>query len=299
MSEPVILRTKEDLRRWRRREETLALVPTMGALHGGHVELIRLAAQHADRVLVSIFVNPTQFGPGEDYDSYPRTLRADLQTLAREPVDAVFVPSVEEMYPSFPERGRVQIRVGPAAKILEGAQRPGHFDGVCQVVAKLFNMTDPQVAVFGQKDAQQLAVIRQMVEDLNYPIHILAAPTVRETDGLALSSRNAYLSTEERLAATSLRRALNAGLLAGAASGGVDPIAAVNAALQEMIAEPLVHPEYAAVVRDGTFELVAQATVGSVEMVGNPVGELTLLVAARVGDTRLIDNMQWRVKPDV
>lgn len=295
MTEPVLLRGVDELRRWRKAGETLGFVPTMGALHRGHLSLTEVAAERADRVLVSIFVNPTQFGPDEDYDRYPRTLEADMRAVGEYPVDAVFVPSVEEMYPNFPEPAQVSLRVGPLFDVLDGAKRPGHFDGVCQVVAKLFNLVGPQVAVFGQKDAQQVAVIRQMVKDLNFPVEIVAAPTVRESDGLALSSRNAYLSTEQRLAAPTLYRALQDGVAAGRAEDG-GPVQAVNAALQTMLSEPKLRPEYAAVVSDDTFEVVALATVGNTALLHPPVGELTLLVAAQLGDTRLIDNVQWKAK---
>lgn len=282
------------LRQWRQQPGTVALVPTMGALHEGHLSLVRQAGELAERVVVSIFVNPTQFGPNEDYARYPRTLAADLEALADLSVDAVFVPSADEMYPDPP--ARVSLRVGDLGSILEGASRPGHFDGVCQVVAKLFNLVQPQVAVFGEKDAQQLAVIRQLVRDLNFPVEIVGAPIVRESDGLARSSRNAYLSTEERLAAPVLFRSLEQGIAAGSANGRVDPPAAVNQVMQTLVSEPLVEPEYAAVVNRDSFELVALATVGNVEYFNPPKGDLTLLVAARLGNTRLIDNRHWKVE---
>lgn len=289
-----LLESISALRQWRQQPGTVALVPTMGALHEGHLSLVRQAGELAERVVVSIFVNPTQFGPNEDYARYPRTLAADLEALADLSVDAVFVPSADEMYPDPP--ARVSLRVGDLGSILEGASRPGHFDGVCQVVAKLFNLVQPQVAVFGEKDAQQLAVIRQLVRDLNFPVEIVGAPIVRESDGLARSSRNAYLSTEERLAAPVLFRSLEQGIAAGSANGQVDPPAAVNQVMQTLVSEPLVEPEYAAVVNRDSFELVALATVGNVEYFNPPKGDLTLLVAARLGNTRLIDNRHWKVE---
>ncbi|MFT0761604.1 pantoate--beta-alanine ligase [Actinomyces sp. F1_1611] len=289
-----LLESISALRQWRQQPGTVALVPTMGALHEGHLSLVRQAGELAERVVVSIFVNPTQFGPNEDYARYPRTLSADLEALADLSVDAVFVPSADEMYPDPP--ARVSLRVGDLGSILEGASRPGHFDGVCQVVAKLFNLVQPQVAVFGEKDAQQLAVIRQLVRDLNFPVEIVGAPIVRESDGLARSSRNAYLSTEERLAAPVLFRSLEQGIAAGSANGQVDPPAAVNQVMQTLVSEPLVEPEYAAVVNRDSFELVALATVGNVEYFNPPKGDLTLLVAARLGNTRLIDNRHWKVE---
>ncbi len=179
-----------------RSQQRIALVPTMGNLHDGHLELVRIAKQHADIVVVSIFVNPTQFGVGEDFDSYPRTLNEDVAKLAGVGTDYVFAPSVDEMYPLLP--APTAINAGSITEQLCGLKRPTHFDGVGIVVSKLFNIVQPDVAVFGQKDYQQLAIIKQLVRDLSYPIDIIAAPIVRANDGLALSSRNQYLSTVER-----------------------------------------------------------------------------------------------------
>jgi len=188
------------------RQQRIALVPTMGNLHDGHLELVRIAKQHADVVVVSIFVNPTQFGAGEDFDSYPRTLDADVAKLATVGTDYVFAPNIDVMYPVLPPP--TAVLAGDIANQLCGQSRPGHFDGVGIVVSKLFNIVQPDVAVFGQKDYQQLAIIKQLVRDLSYPINIIGAPIVRADDGLALSSRNQYLSADERQIAPVLHQAL-------------------------------------------------------------------------------------------
>jgi len=253
---------------------TVALVPTMGALHAGHLSLVERASGLADLVVVSIFVNPLQFGEGEDFDRYPRTLEADVAALARHPVSVVFAPDAAEMYPGGASQTR--IAAGPVAALFEGAVRPGHFDGMLTVVAKLLNIVQPDVAVFGQKDAQQLFLVRQMVAELNLPVRIDAAPIVREADGLALSSRNRYLSGDEARAALVLSRALAAA--AGAGARGAD---AARAAAHEVIArEPGAELDYA--------ELVDPATFLPVD--GGFAGGALAVIAARVGATRLIDN---------
>lgn len=195
-----------DVLQTNRSAQRIALVPTMGNLHDGHLELVKLARQHADIVVVSIFVNPTQFGVGEDFDSYPRTLDADVSKLASVGADMVFAPSVDEMYPVMPPS--TVVRAGSITEQLCGQSRPTHFDGVGIVVAKLFNIVQPDVAIFGQKDYQQLAIIKQIVRDLSYPIDIVGAPIVRASDGLALSSRNQYLTDEERQTAPVLQQEL-------------------------------------------------------------------------------------------
>lgn len=259
-----------------------AVVMTMGALHEGHATLIRGARRIAGedgQVVVTVFVNPLQFGPGEDLDRYPRTLEADL-ALAREAgADAVFAPSVAEVYPG----GEPEVRVtaGAMGERLEGAHRPGHFDGVLTVVAKLLHLTAPDVALFGQKDAQQLALIRRMVRDLNFPVEIVGVPTVREGDNMALSSRNRYLSVADRASALELSRAL----LTGKAAAALGP-AAVRRAARAVLdaaatAEPPVVLDYLALVDPADFT----------EAADDHTGEAILAVAARVGTTRLIDNM--------
>ncbi|MFC4057278.1 pantoate--beta-alanine ligase [Planomonospora corallina] len=250
----------------------LALVPTMGALHEGHRSLIRLARERADHVAVSVFVNPLQFGPGEDYARYPRTFDTDLEVCAEEGAGIVFAPSAEEMY--LPDR-QVGVSAGKMGTIVEGASRPGHFDGMLTVVLKLFNLVRPDVAVFGRKDAQQLALIRRMVLDLDLPIEIVGAPTVREADGLALSSRNRYLSPHERTMALALSRAL----FAGAEQGRPSEIR--RAARAVLDAEPGVDLDYLVLVDPATFTEVGEEYAG----------EAVLAVAARVGTTRLIDNV--------
>lgn len=206
----IICRTKADMREnvrnWKRVGQTVGLVPTMGYLHEGHLALVRMAIQKADRVVASIFVNPTQFGPNEDLATYPRDEKQDLDLLAAEGVDAVFLPSVEEMYGAG---GGTHVDVPGLSGILQGALRPGHFRGVSTVVTKLFNIVAPDIAVFGEKDYQQLTLIRQMVRDLDMPLEIVGHPTVRENDGLAMSSRNVRLSEDHRSEAVMLNRALD------------------------------------------------------------------------------------------
>ena len=256
---------------------TVALVPTMGALHEGHRSLLRRAREVADETVVSIFVNPLQFAAGEDLDRYPRALEADLAMCAEEGVALAFVPSRAEMYPREPV---VRVVAGAMGQRLEGASRAGHFDGVLTVVAKLFGLVRPDVAVFGRKDAQQLALIRAMVADLDLPVRIEGAPLIRDADGLALSSRNAYLTASQRVAALALRRALLAG--AAAAGSGRAPSAIVAAALAVLDRESGVETDYVALVDPDTFEALDDRA--------HAARQAVLAVAARVGSTRLIDN---------
>lgn len=252
----------------------IGFVPTMGALHRGHLSLVDLARDAADLLVASVFVNPLQFGVGEDLDRYPRDEAGDLARLEDAGVGITFLPSVEEMYPEGTE---VRVAVGRLGTILEGAHRPGHFDGVATVVAKLFNIVRPSVAVFGQKDAQQVAVVRQLIGDLDYDIELLVGPTVREEDGLALSSRNAYLSPTERTRARALYRALEAG--SDSLRGGGGPDAAEVSARRILDAEPGIETDYVAAVDPATFERPG------------PSGPVLVAVAAWVGKTRLIDNV--------
>lgn len=259
--------------------KSIALVPTMGALHDGHLALVRRAGELADVVVVSIFVNPLQFGPAEDLARYPRDLDADVARLdgladGSTGVDLVFAPSVAEMYPD----GAVQTRVvaGAAAELYEGAARPGHFDGVLTVVDKLLGIVGPDTVLFGQKDAQQVFLVKRMVADLNLPVAVEVVPIVREPEGLALSSRNRYLSEEQRRAAL----ALSAALEAGAASASLGLEAARAAALEAVDAQALVKLEYLVIVDPETFLAVDAGYWGQARM----------LVAAIVGGTRLIDN---------
>ncbi|EMF01663.1 pantoate--beta-alanine ligase [Streptomyces mobaraensis NBRC 13819 = DSM 40847] len=259
-----------------------AVVMTMGALHEGHATLIREARRLAGpdgQVVVTVFVNPLQFGPNEDLDRYPRTLDADVALAAESGADAVFAPSVAEVYPGGePE---VRISAGPMGERLEGAHRPGHFDGVLTVVAKLLHLSRPDTALFGQKDAQQLAMIRRMVRDLNFPVEIVGVPTVREADGLALSSRNRYLSAADRTSALALSRALSAA--ADAADRGPSAVREAARAVLDGAAtlEPPVVLDYLALVDPADFT----------EVPAGFTGEAVLAVAARVGTTRLIDNI--------
>jgi pantoate--beta-alanine ligase len=278
-----VVRTREELAAalegTRSRGGRVALVPTMGALHAGHAALVgrsRRAVGPDDSVVVSIFVNPLQFGPGEDLDRYPHTFEADLEVCADQGADLVFAPAVEEVYPGGDPQ--VQVDPGPLGSVLEGASRPGHYRGVLTVVAKLFGLVRPDVAVFGQKDYQQLVLVRRMAADLCMGVEVLGAETVRDADGLALSSRNAYLSGAERAAALVLPRALRAGVAAGG-DGGDAVLAAAHAVLAE---EPSVHVDYLALTSSGLTEPHTQ-------------GDARLLVAARVGSTRLIDNLAVRL----
>ena len=256
---------------------TVALVPTMGALHEGHRSLLRRAREVADETVVSIFVNPLQFAAGEDLDRYPRALEADLAMCAEEGVALAFVPSRAQMYPREPV---VRVVAGPMGQRFEGASRAGHFDGVLTVVAKLFGLVRPDVAVFGRKDAQQLALVRAMVADLDLPVRIEGAPLIRDADGLALSSRNAYLTASQRVSALTLRRALLAG--AAAAGSGQAPSAIVAAAEAVLDRESGVDTDYVALVDPDTFEALDDRA--------HAARQAVLAVAARVGSTRLIDN---------
>jgi pantoate--beta-alanine ligase len=259
----------------------VAYVPTMGALHEGHRSLIKLAKARGDMVVVSIFVNPLQFGPGEDYARYPRPLEDDLQVCEADGVDIVFVPSVPDLYPASRQ---VTVNAGTLGSVLEGASRPGHFNGVLTVVLKLFNIIRPHLAVFGQKDAQQLACIQRMVTDLNLSVELVGAPIVREPDGLALSSRNIFLSATERAVA----RSLSAGLEKAATQSSVPSArAAAYEVLDRAEAEPCFELDYATIVHPATFA----------EVLDDHVGPAIFVVAARVGGTRLIDNTTINFAP--
>jgi pantoate--beta-alanine ligase len=252
---------------------SVAVVMTMGALHEGHRALMREARRRADNLVVTIFVNPLQFAPTEDLDRYPRPLEADLRACDDEGADLVFTPSPDVVYPDEP---LVRVNAGPLGDVLEGATRPGHFDGVLTVVAKLLHLTRPDTAVFGQKDAQQLALIRRMVRDLDFPVEIVAVPTVREDDGLALSSRNMYLSPEERTSALALSRALQT-VETVAAQG---PEAVTDAARAVLDHEKGVRLDYLALVDPDTLAPLDRSHDAAL-----------LAVAAWVGSTRLIDNV--------
>ena len=259
----------------------LALVPTMGNLHAGHLALVRLAKQHADVVIVSIFVNPTQFGPNEDFQTYPRTFEADRAQCAAAGVDIIFYPAdVSEIYPAD---ASITVVESALSQTLCGASRPGHFTGVCTVVAKLFNLTLPHVAVFGEKDGQQLRIMRRMARDLHFPVEIIAGPTVREQDGLALSSRNQYLTPAQRAQATCLRRALTEAEQRFAA-GERNPQCLITAMWNLIAAEPDTRIDYIAIVDDETLAPVLE-----------PITRPALVaLAVWVGQPRLIDNTVLR-----
>jgi pantoate--beta-alanine ligase len=264
---------------WRAQGDTVALVPTMGALHEGHLTLVRTARERARRVIVSIFVNPTQFAPGEDFASYPRQESADRDLLRREKTDLLFMPSVEEMYPGG---HATRVQVGGPALTLENDHRPGHFDGVATVVAKLLLQALPDVALFGEKDYQQLLVIRRMALDLDVPVRIEGVPTVREADGLALSSRNAYLTPAERAIAPSLLRTISA--VARAVAEGGSPEREAALAVDALVRAGFRKVDYVA-VRDAE----------SLDPVNGPASDASrparVLAAAWLGRARLIDNV--------
>lgn len=266
------------MRDWTRAEQArgrrIGFVPTMGFLHEGHLRLIDRARVRADRVVLSIFVNPLQFGPKEDLSRYPRDLERDRRVAAERGVDALFVPEGAVMYPSEP---LVRVAPGPMADRFEGAARPGHFAGVLTVVAKLFHLVHPDIAVFGRKDFQQAMLVQRMIQDLDFPIELDIAPTVRELDGLALSSRNSYLSPDQRRAALALSRALRA--VEQAWRGGEADAAALQRKGTEVLGVPGVEPEYLALV-DDALQSVTRVTARSV-----------VVTAATVGTTRLLDNV--------
>jgi pantoate--beta-alanine ligase len=279
----LVARTIQECREGRANLGRLALVPTMGALHAGHMALVDFARDHKSRVAVSIFVNPTQFGLNDDFHRYPRPLEQDLQMCRAAGVDLVFTPSVEEMYP--PGVPQAIIDVPELTRTLEGAHRPGHFAGVCQVVAKLFNIVTPEVAVFGAKDFQQLAVIRAMTRALNLPVHISPRNTVREPDGLAMSSRNRYLSPRERQRALSIYRALR-DVCGSANQDGERDADRLRAILHRQLSDASVAPEVPTSIDYAT--LVQPATLA--ELTGELTGPAQAVIAMRIGTTRLIDN---------
>lgn len=255
---------------------TVGFVPTMGYLHDGHISLVEAARARDDTVVASIFVNPLQFGAGEDLDAYPRDLERDAELVRAAGVDLLFAPAVEEMYP---REMLTIVSVGPFAERFEGASRPGHFDGVATVVAKLFAIVGPCRAYFGAKDYQQVAVVRRMVQDLSLPVEVVACPTVREPDGLAMSSRNVYLGPDERAAAPVVYRALRAGA-AAIEAGERDPATVRELMVDIIEAEPLAQLDYAEVVDADSFTVPHLLT-----------GNLRLLAAVRFGRARLIDNV--------
>lgn len=279
------VRTVEALRgqvlAWRQAGARVALVPTMGALHAGHLSLLETARGHADRLIASIFVNPKQFGPNEDFDRYPRAADADAALLSDAGCDLLFLPPVDAVYPAG---FSTHVAVAGLGDDFCGAARPGHFDGVATVVAKLLIMAGPDVAVFGEKDWQQLAIIRRMATDLNLPVAIIGSPTVRDADGLALSSRNAFLSAGDRAAAAALPAAMRAAI--ARIEGGAGVTAVLAEAEQQLLAAGFSSVDYIA--------LADAASLARLDQVDRPA---RLLAAARIGGTRLIDNMAVEPRP--
>jgi pantoate--beta-alanine ligase len=272
---------RQAIRAWRSDGHTIGFVPTMGALHAGHLALVERSCQLASTTVVSVFVNPTQFGPGEDFDSYPRDVDGDAEMLAEHGCDLLFLPSVETIYP---ENHCTYVYVEAPSQGMEGKQRPGHFRGVATVVTKLFNLVQPDLAVFGEKDAQQLAVIQQLVRDLHIPVEIVAHPTVRENDGLAMSSRNAYLSPDERRAAAVLYRALSDARRHF--DEGERSVYRLKQALRSTLGtEPAAEIDYAEVVDADNFQPIDQVE-----------GRAVIPIAVRLGHTRLLDNI--RIDPN-
>ncbi|QPK81036.1 pantoate--beta-alanine ligase [Schaalia sp. ZJ405] len=301
--QPELVRTREDLRqKLQHLTGSRALVMTMGALHAGHLQLVKEAKGSADHVVVTIFVNPTQFAPGEDFDAYPRTLDADLEALADVGADLVWAPQPEDVYPTRPV---VSIDPGPIARVLEGKTRPTHFAGVALVCTKVINLVRPDIAFYGQKDAQQLAMLRTVLGQLDVPVEVRAVETVRDADGVALSSRNQYLSDNERARARALSRSLRAGV--EAAESGSDPAGIVKDVLSVLRETEGIDVDYVAVVDDASFDILAGSD--SVDVQGEGAASssspetpemmtdsdngraIRILVAAKVATTRLIDNM--------
>lgn len=282
MHQPITLITPEDVmalrQAWAREQARVAFVPTMGALHQGHLSLVKQGSALADKVLVSIFVNPLQFGPNEDFDKYPRTLKADVELLSSLKVDAVFLPTTANMYP---DGFQTHVHNHTLAADLEGKSRPGHYDGVLTVVLKLLNIVRPEVAIFGKKDYQQWRLIERMALDLCLPSRIIGGETLREADGLALSSRNRYLDDRQRLVAGKIYQALEAAK-AVFGRGNRHPTALLGACTQILSDVPEINLEYA--------ELRRQADLTAFS--GQVDAPCVLLIAARVGTTRLIDNLE-------
>jgi len=276
-----VAEVRAQVRSWRAAGQRIALVPTMGNLHAGHISLLELAHQRGDRIVVSIFVNPLQFGPGEDFGRYPRTPEDDAQLLTKAGCDLLFAPEVDELYAEGGSQ-RTLVSVRGLSEILCGAVRPGHFDGVATVVAKLFGVVQPDVAVFGEKDFQQFMVIRLMVRDLAIPVDVVGAPTVRAADGLALSSRNGYLTVEERARAPVIYRAL--AHTVQALAGGARDFAALEAEGLEALRSAGMQPDY--------FSVRSAADLSPADA---RCREFVVLAAARLGKARLIDNLRAAV----
>ena len=276
-----IAAVRDHVRRWRHERRRIAFVPTMGNLHAGHVSLIEAARRHGDRFVASLFVNPMQFGPNEDFAHYPRTPAQDARMLTEAGCDLMFMPDVAEIYPNGAERA-TRVEVPGLSSILDGEFRPGHFEGVATVVAKLFHIVEPDVAVFGEKDFQQLTIIRRMVADLCLAVRIIAAPTVREPDGLAMSSRNQYLTDEERRKAPLIHETLLAAV--ERLRAGDKDFAAIERTGTEVLDRAGFRPDYFSIRRADDLSTPDAGT-----------RHFVVLVAARLGRARLIDNLQVRM----
>jgi pantoate--beta-alanine ligase len=268
---------RELLAEWRLAGEQVAIVPTMGSLHAGHISLVDVARENAERVVVTLFVNPTQFGEGEDFENYPRTVDKDTRKLRKVMADVLFAPGVDTVYP-FGLENATRIAVPGLTQHLCGYYRPGHFDGVTSVVARLFALVQPDIAVFGQKDYQQQLVIRRMVDDLNLPLSIVTAPTIREEDGLAMSSRNTYLSDDERQLAPALYQTLTS--IAAELRGGAKEFDALEARAMRQLESAGLTPEYVAIRHAADLSSPQQEC-----------NEFVVLAAAKLGTARLIDNV--------
>ena len=278
-----IAEVRDQVRAWKQAGLRVGFVPTMGNLHAGHLSLVSEALKHSDRVVASVFVNPTQFGPSEDFDSYPRTLDADSRQLAEAGCHLLFAPSVDEMYP---EKNRTWVDVDDLGDYLCGASRPGHFRGVTTVVSKLFHIVQPDVACFGEKDFQQLAVIRRMTSDLFFPVEIIGVPTVREPSGLAMSSRNGYLSAQEKADAAVLQATLQA--MKADIEAGADDWRALESKYSQTLEAKGFKVDYLSIAQ---AESMAPASL--------PDSQLVIAVAAKLGSTRLIDNVRVAVERDI
>jgi len=273
--------TQDQIRKLRGSGESIGVVPTMGALHAGHLSLVEAARAQCDIVVVTIFVNPTQFAPGEDFEQYPRTLEADLKLCRQSQADIVFTPSADEMYSV---NSQTSVVVSKMTQILEGASRPTHFDGVTTIVAKLFNITSPDRAYFGQKDFQQQLVIRRMVTDLDFPVEVVTCPIIRDSDGLAMSSRNRYLSTTERQQALAINQSLEE--TEQLATSGKHTAAELQTRLNDLL-----------ITADGIdLDYATIADAATLLPANSDCEELVAMVAARVGTTRLIDNRVFQIR---
>lgn len=270
---------QQQIQQWKQAGERVALVPTMGNLHAGHLTLVQRAQTDCDRVVVSIFVNPTQFGPNEDFASYPRTIDADQRQLQTQNVDLLFLPEVDTMYPAG---ARTRVLVEALSDLHCGASRPGHFSGVATIVSKLFNIVQPECAYFGEKDFQQLSIIRQMVRDLDMPIKIVSVPTVREVDGLALSSRNGYLTAEQRRIAPLMYQTLRAAQVA--IQAGTENFVAIQQQQLRNLKMAGFVPDYFVICNQHTLQLASTQDT-----------ELVILAAAKLGKPRLIDNISFKL----